>query len=147
MDPSLDFAKKIIMEQDLSDLSYLYRFGEYVSKTELAIAGFLNRLPEDTIRNMGREAVKIFESRGLSVIFTRGAVGSVNKSPSGRGGYASSSPNKQYDYDWRYDSAVYFDKAFRDRKLSILKTAYEQYKKEAAAYAVHACDNPVYSRR
>ena len=30
---------------------------------------------------------------------------------------------------------MYFDKAFRDRKLSILKTAYEQYKKEAAAYA------------
>lgn len=170
VDPSLDFAKKIIMEQDLSDLSYLYRFGEYVSERELAVAGFLNRLPEDTIRKMAetftegyirgfsvmgrdlsrkktvsiryplgfervvREAVKIFESRGLSVIFTRGAVSSVCKSPSGRGGYASSSPNKQYDYDWRYNSAVYFDKAFRDRKLSILKTAYEQYKKEAAGY-------------
>ena len=35
----------------------------------------------------------------------------------------------------RYDSAVYYDKAFRDRKLSVLKTAYEQYKKEAAEYA------------
>lgn len=171
VDPSLDFAKKIIMEQDLSDLSYLYRFGEYVSEAELAIAGFLNRLPEDTIKKMAetftegyirgfsvmgrdlskkktvsiryplgfermvREAVKNFESQGLSVIFTRGAVNSVNKNPAGRGGYTSSSPNKQYDYDHRYDSAVYLDKAFRDRKLSVLKTAYEQYKKEAADYA------------
>ena len=48
---------------------------------------------------------------------------------------SSSSPNRQYDYDHRYDSAVYMDKAFRDRKIGVLKTAYEQYKEEAAAYA------------
>lgn len=46
----LDFAKKIIMGSDLSDLSYLYRFGEYISEQELQTAGFLNRLPEETIR-------------------------------------------------------------------------------------------------
>ena len=84
---------------------------------------------------MIRQAVKNFEAHGLSVIFMRAAVDSVNKNPAGRAGYTSSSPNKQYDYDHRYDSAVYYDKAFRDRKLSVLKTAYEQYKKEAAEYA------------
>ena len=171
LDPSLDFAKKIIMESDLSDLSYLYRFGEYISEQELQTAGFLNRLSEETIRCMAdtytdgyirgfavmgrdlskkktvliryplgfermiRQAVKNFEAHGLSVIFMRAAVDSVNKNPAGRAGYTSSSPNKQYDYDHRYDSAVYYDKAFRDRKLSVLKTAYEQYKKEAAEYA------------
>ena len=171
LDPSLDFAKKIIMGSDLSDLSYLYRFGEYISEQELQTAGFLNRLPEETIRCMAdtytdgyirgfavmgrdlskkktvliryplgfermiRQAVKNFEAHGLSVIFMRAAVDSVNKNPAGRAGYTSSSPNKQYDYDHRYDSAVYYDKAFRDRKLSVLKTAYEQYKKEAAEYA------------
>ena len=34
VDPKLDFAKKIIMESDLSDLSYLYRFGAYISPEE-----------------------------------------------------------------------------------------------------------------
>lgn len=34
----LDFAKKIIMGSDLSDLSYLYRFGEYISEQELQTA-------------------------------------------------------------------------------------------------------------
>lgn len=171
VDSSLDFARKLIMESDLSDLSYLYRFGEYVSSEEIKIAGFLNSLPEETVKQMAdtftegyirgfavmgrdlskkksvsiryplgferiiREAVKNFEKQGLSTLFVRGAVDSVNKNPAGRVGYSSSSPNKQYDYDHRYDSAVYYDKAFRDRKLSVLKTAYEQYKKEAAEYA------------
>ena len=84
---------------------------------------------------MVRQAVKNFESAGLSVIFCRSAVGSINRNPAGHGGYASSSPNRQYDYDHRYDSAVYMDKAFRDRKIGVLKTAYEQYKEDAAAYA------------
>lgn len=171
LDPSLDFAKRIIMESDLTDLSYLYRFGEYVSEEELKLAGFLNRLPEETIKCMAdtftegfirgfavmgrdlskkktvsircplgfermiREAVKNFESRGLSVIFARAAVNSINRNPAGRIGYCSSSPNRQYDYDHRYDSALYMDKAFRDRKLAVLKTAYEEYRKLAGEYA------------
>ena len=60
---------------------------------------------------------------------------SINRNPAGRGGYTSSSPNRQYDYDHRYDNAVYMDKAFRDRKIGVLKTAYEQYKEDAAVYA------------
>ena len=52
LDPSLDFAKRIIMESDLGDLRYLYRFGEYVSDTELKIAEFMNRLPQETVRLM-----------------------------------------------------------------------------------------------
>ena len=171
VDPTLDFAKKIIMESDLSDLSYLYRFGEYISPEEEKMAAFLNSLPEEEIRKMAgtytdgyirgfevmgrdlakkktaairypvgmermvRQAVKNFEAAGLSVIFPRGAVGSINRNPAGRGGYTSSSPNRQYDYDHRYDSAVYMDKAFRDRKIGVLKTAYEQYKEDAAVYA------------
>ncbi|MFQ8842294.1 MAG: hypothetical protein ACLR8P_16720 [Clostridium fessum] len=35
----------------------------------------------------------------------------------------------------RYDNAVYLDKAFRERKLSILKVAYETYKDLASVYA------------
>ena len=31
LDPSLDFAARIIMESDLSDLRYLFRYGEYIT--------------------------------------------------------------------------------------------------------------------
>ena len=49
VDPDMDFAVRIIMEADLSDLSYLYHFGEYVSDNELGVAKFLNGLSQEEI--------------------------------------------------------------------------------------------------
>lgn len=171
LDPTLTFAKDIIMESDLTDLRYLYRFGEYISDAELKIASFLNTLPEETVEKMAasytegyrkgfevmgrdlskkktvgiryelgfermiRMAVRQFEDMGLEVILYRAAAWSVTKSPNRKIGYHGSSPNRQYDYDHRYDQAVYFDKAFKERKLAVLRTAYETYKKEASWYA------------
>ncbi len=171
LDPKMDFAKKIIMESDLNDLSYLYRFGEYISEEELKVAEFLNGLAFETIKKMAdtftegyirgfkvmgrdlskkksvviryplgfermiREAVKNFEAAGLAVMIPRAAVGAMNRNPGGKAGYTSSSPNKQFDYDHRYDLALFMDKAFRDRKLAVLKTAYEEVKQLAADYA------------
>lgn len=47
LDPSLDFATKIIMESDLSDVRYLYKYGEYVTDNELKMARHLNTLSEE----------------------------------------------------------------------------------------------------
>ena len=52
VDPSLDFAVKIIMESDLSDLRYLYSFGEYISSNEIETAKFLNTMPQAEIDRM-----------------------------------------------------------------------------------------------
>lgn len=53
IDPeAYDFAVKRIMELDLTDLRYLYRFGEYVSENELKTAEYLNSLPQETIDKM-----------------------------------------------------------------------------------------------
>ena len=40
VDPDLDFAADIIMNSDLSDLRYLYRYGEFVSENETGVAEF-----------------------------------------------------------------------------------------------------------
>lgn len=171
LDPELSFAKDIILESDLSDLRYLYRFGEYISDSELQIAGFLNTLPQETIEKMAstytegyrkgfevmgrdlakkktvgiryelgfermiREAILQFAKMGLETILYRAASWSVTKSPNRKIGYHGSSPNRQYEYDHRYDQAIYLDKAFKERKLAVLRTAYETYKKQAAQYA------------
>lgn len=47
-----DFAYRIIMESDLSDLRYLYYFGEYITDNELETARHLNEMPEEKIRLM-----------------------------------------------------------------------------------------------
>ncbi|MGL5435806.1 MAG: aminopeptidase [Lachnospiraceae bacterium] len=171
LDPSLTFAKDIINDSDLTDLRYLYQYGEHISEAELQIAAFLNSLPEETIQKMAatytegyrkgfevmgrdlskkknvvirypigfermvRSAIEQFEAMGLEVIIYRTAIWSVTQIPGRKIGYYSVSPNKQFDYDHRYDRAIYLDKAFKDREIGVLKTAYEQYKTEAALFA------------
>ena len=171
LDPGLSFAKDIIMESDLSDLRYLYRFGEYISDLELQIASYLKSLPEETIEKMAstytegyrkgfdvmgrdlskkktvsiryelgfermiRAAIRQFEEMGLEVILYRAAVWSVTMSPNRKIGYHGTSANMQFDYDHRYDQTIYLDKAFKERKLAVLRTAYENCKKLAAEYA------------
>ena len=168
LDPALSFGTDIVMEQDLTDLRYLYAYGEYVSETEIKLASFMNSLPQETIDQMAstytegfrkgfqvmgrdlkkkrtvvvefqlgfermiRRAVEYFREMGLEPICYRAAVESVNRGANGRRGYYGTSPNKQYDYDHRYDSALYMGNAFKERKLAVLRSAYETRRKEAA---------------
>ena len=41
-----------LLYTSLSDLRYLYRFGEYISENELRMARYLNSLPEEKIALM-----------------------------------------------------------------------------------------------
>lgn len=52
IDPSEDFATKLIMEADLRDLKYLYFFGEYISENERETTEHLMSLGEDEIQKM-----------------------------------------------------------------------------------------------
>ncbi|MDE7275366.1 MAG: leucyl aminopeptidase, partial [Lachnospiraceae bacterium] len=50
--PQRDCAARIVMESELSDIRYLYYYGEYVSENEIRTAKHLAALPEETIRLM-----------------------------------------------------------------------------------------------
>lgn len=58
VDPSLDFAVRIIMDSDLTDLRYLYKYGEYVSENETGVAEFLNSLTQEQIDDMARTYIE-----------------------------------------------------------------------------------------
>lgn len=169
-DPTLTFAKDIVLSSDLKDLRYLYAYGEYVSEEDLQLASFLNSLSQETVDQMAdtytegyrkgfqvmgrdlskkrtvavlyqlgfermvRKAIENFRAMGLEPILFRNAVWCVNRRPGRKRGFYGSSPNKQYEYDHRYDEGIYLKKAFTDRKLAVLKTAYETYKKEEADF-------------
>ncbi len=47
-----DFAAKIIMESDLSDIRYLFSYGEYIADDQWKLAEHLNALPEEKIRRI-----------------------------------------------------------------------------------------------
>lgn len=169
--PENDFALRLVMDSDLTDLSYLYRFGEYITENELGTARHLNAMSEDQIQAMAdtytegyrmgfvttgkdlskksvvdvryvlgfervvRAAVKNFEKMGLKCVIYRKAVHAVTGSLISRIGYYGACPNRQYEYDHKEDQALFLDKAFKDRKLDLLRQAYEERKSEAAGYA------------
>lgn len=171
LNPGWSLAKDIVMDGDLSDLRYLYRFGEYVSDSELAVAEYLNALPEETIYSMAdtyvegyrkgfetmgrdlskkktvliryevgfermiRRAVLGFRRLGLEPILCRAPISVLNRNPNRKVGWFSSSPNKQYEYDHRYDSAIFMGNKIKERKLSVLRVALEENKEEASWYA------------
>lgn len=170
LDPSLDFATKIIMESDLSDVRYLYKYGEYVTDNELKMARHLNTLSEEAIQDMARtftEGYRIgfvlgnkpldkkktvniryclgferlvraeieqFEKMGLKPTIYRAAVNTINKKMHIKIGYYGASPNKQMEFDHRFDNALYLNGDFVERKLGALKSAYEKYSELAAVH-------------
>ncbi len=170
LDPSLSFARNIIMEADLTDPGYLYWFGEYVTDTQIQMSRYLAGLPEEEIKRIAsvftegyrigflvsqkplerkktvniryslgferiiRQAIKNFEAMGLETILYRAAVSRVNMREASRIGYCGPSPNKQYDYDHKGDAALFMDKAFAERKLGVVRTAYEKYRNLAKVH-------------
>lgn len=82
-----------------------------------------------------RAAVAQFAERGLESIIYREARHSVNRRPQGNAGYQSTAFSKQYLFDHREDSALYLDSRLVERRLSLLKAAYEECKELAAVHA------------
>ena len=175
VDPKLDFAAKIVMESDLKDLRYLYRYGEYITENERKMAEFMNSLDEETVEKMAstftegyrigfvlggkdlskkqtvnirymvgfermvRLAIRNFEKMGLKPVIYRAALERINKKGVHRIGYYGAIPNRQFDYDHRADQAIYLDKAFMERRLGVMRSAYENYKTLANGHAGPAC--------
>ncbi len=52
VEPSFDFVCRLIMEADLSDTSYLYRYGEYITDNQIETAKLFNEMPEEEIGKM-----------------------------------------------------------------------------------------------
>lgn len=52
LDPACDFAVRIIMESDLSDLRYLYYFGEHITDSELRTAQHLAQIDAKQLQLM-----------------------------------------------------------------------------------------------
>ncbi len=82
-----------------------------------------------------RQAVINFQKMGLESILYRAAVSRVNMREANRIGCYGTSANRQYEYDHKGDAALFMDKAFVERKLGVLRTAYETYKELAEVHA------------
>lgn len=76
---------------------------------------------------------------GLKPVIYRAAVSVLTKRQHYKIGYCGAVANKQYEYDHKDDQAIFMDKKYLERKLEVMQTTYEHYKKEAAGFAGPAC--------
>ena len=81
-----------------------------------------------------RAEIKNFEKLGLKPTIYRAAVNTINKRLNIKVGYYGANPNKQMDFDHRFDNALYMDGEFVERKTGALKLAYEKNKELAAVH-------------
>ena len=158
INPDNKFAVDIVMNSDLNDLRYLYKYGEHVGFNELKMAEFLNSLSQEEIDRLAKvytEAYRIgFINTGKDISnkgtvdiryslgferIIRSAIFNFKKMGLEpviyQVGYTTTSPNRQNAYDHRYDDALYLDKAYIKRKLEVSRHAYESRKQLAGKMA------------
>ena len=150
-----DFLYQIVMKADLNDSRYLYWYGQHIGANETGISEFLNAMSEEEIQAMAdtyTEGYRIgFASTGKDLSkkttaqvrypigferMVRAAVKNLEKLNLKVTMRAySTAANKQYDYDHKEDKALYYDKAYVERRLEVMKTTFEELKKEANGQA------------
>ena len=171
LNPDCSFATDIVLNSDLSDLRYLYQYGEYISENEWRTAEHLNSLPQETIDKMAevytegyrigfenagidlskksvvniryvvgferviRKAIQNFAELNLRPTIYRAPVSVLTKKQQHKIGFYGGIANKQYEYDHRLDQGLILDKKLVERKLDVLKNAYEQWKELAGQFA------------
>lgn len=152
--PEYDYEKTIVMNADLSDVSYLYRYGRCVGRDEVESARFLNTFSEEEVQAMAdtfTEGYRIgFETTGKDISLksvaeirypmgfermVRLAVRNFEKiglkttlKP------YSISLNKQYTYDHREDRGLWLDKTYIERRLEVERSVWEAHKQIAPGY-------------
>lgn len=82
-----------------------------------------------------KKAIENFEKMGLRPTIYRAAVSVLTKRQHYKVGYYGAIANKQYEYDHRQDQGLFLDKKFMERKLDVMKNAYEKYKELAGEHA------------
>lgn len=108
-----------------------YRIGFLMGGKDISIKKTVNIRYNLGFERMIRKAIQNFEKMGLHPVIYRAAVSTVNKRQHLRIGYTGGVPNKQFDYDHRADNAIYLDKKFIERKMGVMRTAYETYRQLA----------------
>ncbi len=86
-----------------------------------------------------KAAILQFRGMGLEPLCFRYDTNRINRTRMNRIGYVGTPVNKQMDYDHQMDQALFLDRKLMERKLEVMRGAYEKYRYEASVYAGPAC--------
>jgi aminopeptidase len=145
--PAFGYFRDILENPDLADLRYLYKYGTFASENELKTAKFLASYPEEKIKTLSAQIAKAYvdgfkrDGKDLSskstvqIVYCMGQERIVRRliqdmkaqglEPLVRAPL-STRPNRQYDYDHRFDRALYFDEGFVKENIEKSKQTFER---------------------
>ncbi len=112
-----------------------YRIGFEVTGKDLSRKAVVDVRYQLGFERMMRRALENFEKMGLQPVIYRTASSILYNPSIYKNGFYSVSPNRQYEFDHKDDKALFLDKMYCSRKLEVMHTAFEKYKKEARGYA------------
>jgi len=150
------FLKDIVRESDLSDLRYLFRYGRCISEAEIATARFIMKYPEEKLLSLSKQIVRAYvtgferdnkdmaSKSTVRIFYTIGYEKVVRYLmehmlevglKSVIGDIFSHKPNKQYEHDHKFDSALYLEDSYVDRAVSCFSEACEKVRPSLEAYS------------
>lgn len=128
-----------LSQEEIDEIAFTftdgYREGFALKNVDLSKKDTVNIRYNIGFERIIRAAIRQFRELGLQPVIYRSACSTLNKRQNMRIGYVSTNPNEQYNYDHRFDNAVYFDKRMMDRKLHCMRGAFEEYEQEASGFA------------
>ncbi len=105
-----------------------YRKGFVINNIDMSKKSIVNIRYNIGFERMIKAAIRQFHAMGLQPVLYRAAVRSLNKRQHLKIGYCSTSANRQYDYDHRFDEGLYLNRALMSKKLESSKLAFEKLK-------------------
>lgn len=128
-------GKDIVLGADLSDIRYLYQYGRYISENELKTAEYLRDFSQEKIDTLAAAIAKAFY-RGYELakkdISTKTCAGiyynigqerivrslyhklSESGITANLANFSAKIPNNQYNYDHRFDNALFLNEYYVD---------------------------------
>lgn len=112
-----------------------YRIGFQVANKDLSRKKTAELRYRLGFERMMKRAIENLAALGLKPVIYR-APSSILYNPSlFKTGFYGGDANRQCEFDHKDDRALLFDKNYVNRRLEVLRTAFEKYKKEAGEYA------------
>jgi len=133
LDKDFKHFKDIVENTDLSDLRYLFRFGDFITDNEIRTAKYLLNYSEDKLKKLSNQIAKAYingfirekkiyrKKSTVKIIFNLGCERIIRQLIKDLrehnletliNNVSSTKANKQYDYDHRFDEALYLDEEY-----------------------------------
>ncbi len=109
-----------------------YRIGFEVCNKDISKKKTVNILYCLGFERMIRAAVENFAAMGLRPAIYRARESVLWGKSIRKNGYYGAAANRQYEYDHKEDQALYLDKQYTNRRLEVMKEAFEELKEEAS---------------